>query len=409
MDLAIIIGITLIMLGVILVIYAITNPSDPDEDLDNSNGTADAAANRALETTNNRIRRGTARAHDYFRRGRIRQLNILQNNIRDPDTVNELAIDYNDALDRTEGPDLLTNIIIAGVAQFIDLQPHRNTHTHGLHNLQHTLNHVNVQTAEQRVKNAEAATENRLDAVTLAMTQAATARSDSQNVHDSSVNNNLKSTIKTLQNSRGDFSTQEQNRSIDELSRYVYSKDNSKASQVLDIMKNGQTVHTFGINEREILSLAWERTKHPDNAHVKTSLQEAFVDALADAVEHGEPVCPNGRSARVLGSGVTIDVNPSIGALHTAQDIRREIFNDIKKMFDEKIAAASIQTSDNDLKQLGLNYLGQSDEEINPETERKLHEELKLEVKNIIERHPDLTVTDRKRTQDEAEIYLGIE
>lgn len=404
MNFPILVGILLVLIGILILVCAF-NREDPDVDLDNSVGAFDDLAERAFVITNDRITRGRATAADYYRRGRIRQLNVLQNNIQDPTTIDELVADYDTALDQAIIDNVITDTIIAGVAQFIGVQrPVMGNNI--INNLNTVMTNVNKQTAESRIIHANEAAENRLEAVNIAMTEAAATRSDSQNVHDTSVNNNLRSTISLLKNSAGEYNEKQ---SIMEVAKYVRDHGTNNANRVLEIMLEGNIVHTFGISEREILSLVWERTKSPENSHVKDSLREALLDALNDSVEHGSPVCSNGRSARVLGSGVTIDVNPQIGALNTTQDIRREIFNDIKKMFDETIASASIQDNDQDLKTLGNVYLGKSDADINPATEQKLHEEIKKSVSEIINRYPTLTPVDRKRTQDEAEIYLGIE
>jgi hypothetical protein len=404
LNILVIVGAVIILVGILILINAF---SDHDIDLDDA-GPYEERANQILARVERRIAGGHATAADYYRRGRIRQIAVLNNEIQDQTTINELTVDYDTALDQAILNEVITDTIIAGVAQFIGVQRPAMGNI-AINNLTNTMTHVNKQTAENRIEHAEEVTENRLDAVNLAITEAAATRSDSQNVHDTAVNNNLRQTIQLLKSSAEANVDYNELESIHEAATYVRAHGTNNANRVLEIMLQGGIVHTFGINEREILSLVWERTKAPENSNVSEGLREALLDALNDAVEHGQPVCANGRSARVLGSGVTIDSDSRIGALNTTQDIRREIFNEIKKMFDDTIASAAIQDSDNDLKTLGEVYLGKSDREINPTTEQRLQEQLKTELRAIVDKYPTLTPTDRSRTIDEAEIYLGID
>ena len=67
-----------------------------------------------------------------------------------------------------------------------------------------------------------------------------------------------------------------------------------------EIERKNQLIGSAGITEVELMGLVWNRIHHEDNKDRTRVLHENLLDELSDAIEHGKPVCAQGRFNRVL-------------------------------------------------------------------------------------------------------------
>lgn len=135
------------------------------------------------------------------------------------------------------------------------------------------------------------------------------AGSDSQNVHDSGIQNGLAKFVKDLAG-RYPMSS----RSVSDALREVRQQVNSaplevatRAEQVLDRIESsvGTMVKT-GLSEADTLALVWH---HAQRFEAAPQLRENIVTQLAESIEHGQPVCTTGRMTRLAAAFEGIDPN----------------------------------------------------------------------------------------------------
>lgn len=106
-------------------------------------------------------------------------------------------------------------------------------------------------------------------------------------------------------------------------------------------MMSGDLVTGLGGSEREILTRTFNRVMAPENAKNKTSLMNAFMDSLADSVEHGHLVCTTGRCTRVLNSLNVLDANPEIAKPPiTMEMLRSEVLTKSGRILERELANA---------------------------------------------------------------------
>lgn len=169
------------------------------------------------------------------------------------------------------------------------------------------------------------------DIAVAALTNAIKHTNDAQNVHDSSVNNELRAVLARMAPGNARLALSEARQ---------HAANNPRALQALKMVANATYISPFDTDELDIFARVWNRTKEPGNNTKQAT--EAVITALADCVENGKLVCVNGRCARLLSSLVTIDHDPVIAAgAMTTEAHRNEIYSQVSRAVDKRVAEAS--------------------------------------------------------------------
>lgn len=159
-------------------------------------------------------------------------------------------------------------------------------------------------------------------------------RNDSQNAHDSGVQRGMKNTIDKLRDlNRYNQYAKTPDKTFQEIKEYIQKATNltkqnrSRALITLDKMMRGGNaqISETGTNEREIMSMVWNRIHSNANKKNTDNLKESLALQLADGATNGTPVCPSGRVTRVLSSLDKIDADPTMGELKPKWALKEEL------------------------------------------------------------------------------------
>lgn len=166
-------------------------------------------------------------------------------------------------------------------------------------------------------------------------------QSDSQNVHDSAVYEELREQF---------FKIREENakipnaglRNFNEVSNWLkvrYEGDTAKStavSKVLDHLNNNYSVTALpGVREQDIIVAVWKRAYDQENTDRFNDIREAIGDAVLDCIEGGSVVCMSGRTSKIWQALAKLDKDPQIGTLKTKQVLRNEIYELSAKIVDD--------------------------------------------------------------------------
>lgn len=157
---------------------------------------------------------------------------------------------------------------------------------------------------------------------------------DTQNVHDSILNNKVGEHYKRL---KGINSPEPVNIDtiIQNLSADPKAFEFNNAIKMLQYIKehNAHIVKLDNDTEPQFVCEVWKQASRRPTA--KTS----FIESLDESWNKGIPTCATGRVARVLQSQAhTIPEDPTIGVLKTREAIRNEIFNSSSHMLSQGLA-----------------------------------------------------------------------
>jgi len=160
--------------------------------------------------------------------------------------------------------------------------------------------------------------------------------SDSQNVHDTNINNELRQNYEYICSKNHDKFLW----NINDMCNYfehIYTsefsnpeiKNISNALAMLEhININGSPlIIKLNVSEKEFMSHIFTKIFNESNHHKKKILFENLLLNLSDSYSNGKPVCVTGRISRVLSSFTDMeDEVPNLGMLKTKPAIRNEIF-----------------------------------------------------------------------------------
>lgn len=199
-----------------------------------------------------------------------------------------------------------------------------------------TINDIHTKTIKDTVAKAMQTADSGTDAAHAALASAVKWTDDRQNVHDTSVNNDLRQTLAFIRDPAVDAV-----RCLHEISAEIKragrsteisTEKRARAEQALERAAHGDFISTYSSREDDILAAVWNRSKSATND--ESSIKSAVVDALADCVEGGTLVCINGRCSRYLGALAGVDTNPAVGRAATAEAYKNEAFGDVQKVVD---------------------------------------------------------------------------
>ncbi len=166
-------------------------------------------------------------------------------------------------------------------------------------------------------------------------------QSDSQNVHDAAVYEELNyqiNKIRTDNNKISDIHLHNYDEAVNWL-RVRYKNDpvkTARVNQVINILNDNNPVGILpGINEKDIITTVWQRTFDPANKKNAQQMREAMGEAVLDCVERDHVVCMAGRASKMWQALARLDKDDDVGVLKTKQVIRNEIYQKAAKIVDD--------------------------------------------------------------------------
>ncbi len=387
-------------------------------------GVFDAAAREALKETN---RITNPRAIDHFRSGNILRYNLREGRHDNRRYRDWIATEYINTLTQlvreplTDGANndfMLHNIEEFGgnIANQLTEEELQDQILLGFFDAIHN----NVPAArkdivEARAADAQATAKNRAEAVNIALDSATKYTSDSQNVHDSCVNKDLRETLRKLKQSASNTKL-DAGQCIDEAIEYIndtYARDTARSTKaqnalrVLNTVRQGTPISTFADTEDRIFAYTWKRCEHPNNAGNEDKMREAVVNALADSIENGNQVCINGRTSHILNSLATLDYDPALGSAMTFEAYRNQIFQETKDIINNEIENAKA-SADDKLRAVGEAY-ETGDVSADTAADAQFKESIKTRIDNNVDTYKDkLSDNDRDNIKQECYVYATL-
>jgi hypothetical protein len=416
-----IIWIVIAVIIIVILIVCVYKRKTAADYYNESNGTADTAALTALEMLTN-----ADNPQDKFTRAQLLRYNIGHDDRFDRERTNDVndavTADYFNILDAM-GNGLQTTTDPDFILYEIGAFGNTVGNDEVIRMVDDTASVVTLPTITQRRKEAIADAETPIDSVDKYFTSSIKYTDNAQNVHDSGINEDLRKTlarIRMYETTRADPAT-----AIEDAKKYILNKyvnndtgstdtscNNAKAQRALSVINErivqGGSISTFNDTEDAIFASVWNRTKHFSNANNGDKLRDAVIDALADSHENGSIVCINGRTSRILNSLTTLDNDAIISAsAMTKEAYRNQIFSEARDIITREIESAS-ESPDQKLAAVGQHYLSSDDTEIDPATERKFINDVKIEIdQNLIQYNDKFRSEELKKIATEC--YAGID
>lgn len=186
---------------------------------------------------------------------------------------------------------------------------------------------------------------------------------DTQNVHDSAVNSNLRDTYDIILGDVNNIlkfeSTEFIHDYIDDMKDFDATKKKN-AKKTLDRMMSSNSKISAANNDTEntVLYNVWNRANHSENIKNgnSTNIKNAIVEALADCVEDDNVVCSGGRSARIIASLATIDIDQTMGKVVTKQAYRNEVFKLATESLNREVQK-DLKSSDSDVSKYANTFI----------------------------------------------------
>ncbi len=327
--------------------------------VEGSNGTFDRSAREALQTL---YQMRTLNPADRLQRANLIRFYQADNDVTrlTRDEAILAAGDYQAvlvALQLTDYPELENpGAIIHEAAEFTNLLM-RELQMEELGGFADVANRANVQQIARRADAAIETSNTKAEAVEKFLEPVHTSKP--QNVHDTSVINDLSETLSVL---RATHDGTLYDHSLDECRTYIADKyrDTPKGKTALAVLNQiastGDTpISTYGASESEILNLVWRRCFHEKNSEEHDNMKDAVVDALSDSFEKGSTVCANGRTARLLASHATLDYDSRVGLAQSFEDYRNQIYNETKTIIADEIERGKI-SDDEEIRNMAKSY-----------------------------------------------------
>lgn len=276
------------------------------------------------------------RTNDIFERAQVEPVHIINIQTTIDDILQQHGID-----------DQYLNMRIDGVADI----------TFRNYNLEinvprDTQSYVNTAVAVEQMKQP---TTKKADIIQRVFDASVSHTSDSQNVHDSDVQIDLKRIVNKLNINRNSNAVPQ------EILNYILVSDfdtthKEKAIQAYDkICDHGIRIMAFDCTEQQILDAVWRRAHDPLNKDNQENIRRAIVDALASCVENGAVVCSTGRSSRILSSLCLLDCDDSINKVGTSEMYKNEILEKANRLMNDTIKEFK-ESADADHQKLGQSF-----------------------------------------------------
>jgi hypothetical protein len=400
--------IVFVVIAVIIIAYLLTNKDERmreriSKDISDSQGGADEPALRAVWELEN-IADPTP--EDMFLRGRLLDYNFLRNDetMELPAfMINQVADLYGGAINGLRDNNLNDNFGLNINAPIILDNAEDFAQLFGVPDLLMAVGAAAPMLTEARREEALAEADNPIEAAETFFEASVNHTNDPQNVHDTAVIQDMKSTYEKIRTGLGILD------SLADIERYVARmvKDKAKQQSIINAVvgaRKGERVVAYNATEDEILASVWQRIHHPENMIRKQQMIDNLMIALEESGHAG--VCINGRTTRYLGALVMNDFDPEVGNAMTTEDYKNEIYLAANKLLKQAIMDAE-QSPDEGIAAIASYYNG----DIDDIDEQKLSEfktRLRKNINDMINEYADkLNPGHIERLKDEC--FAGID
>lgn len=168
-----------------------------------------------------------------------------------------------------------------------------------------------------------------------------TFKSDSQNVHDSSLNSDLIDQFRRLVHYNDEEGI---NISAENFAPHTgdQTKD-SRINNVINVIKSNSSVcGLINATEYQLLESVWRRIHSKQNEKNRSKMIESLETQLNEcAVTDTSTVCVAGRCGHVISSLALLDADQTIGILKTKEVLRNELLNDAARIVENYTGSKS--------------------------------------------------------------------
>ena len=326
-----------------------------DKKCQKSIGIMDPPAKEAKELFNNIY---MPDKQDILNYNRIVELNENEGRVENRDDFNQIVEQYTNVID-----DELDWFEIHQIENFVDR--HEDMLNHREHNV--FLENV-IQAPKKKitktVEEIKDTAENKKEAIKEYVNVSKTQTSDSQNVHDSAVNVQLKDGYKELKGTVNSSinKSQIQHEIQEYINKLPIDKKNRAQKAYSTIINNKNKIESLNDTEDNLLYLVWMRSNDPSNKDNKDLLKESVMNSLVDiTTSSNSVVCAGGRCTRLIDSLVLLDDNKKLAkGLATTEQIKNDMLEKSHAILQEKIEEYSKEDSKDDQKRKELSKVAKS-------------------------------------------------
>ena len=174
--------------------------------------------------------------------------------------------------------------------------------------------------------------------------------SDSQNVHDSTLYEELKRQLDIVVADNCKMKNKRRY-AWEEVSGWLRRNSNGEKGEnvqkTLGFLDNNYPIGAMpGRKEQDIILAVWKRAFDARNKKNFNAIRENLIDNLADCVENGVVVCQTGRTAKIWSSLAMLDHDETIGILRSKQMIRNEVYERCAKIVDDYVGESGSASAD---------------------------------------------------------------
>lgn len=307
----------------------------------------------------------------------VETINEINNNIRETQEI--LHDDMNNIIfiaNRRPGQNTLQNIELFGGEFEPALENHERIIQHIAEDLIWQIDELERLARQKHQQHIKSTNKTKPEQVKEYFTNVKKVRSDGQNVHDSSVNKDLRETyFKLLMQTN--CAPKQKEEYFKEMVTYVTNFGSSKSVKTLNhILQTNPIVFSLGRDVRlqDVLTTVWNRSYHSNNKAKSDELRKALVDALNDCEEHGSIVCTGGITGRLLTSLTLLDFDESIGNIQTVEQHKNDILSKSAVLLDNLVKELlESDTTELELKKYAQTFVDMSvdDKSISLETKKR--------------------------------------
>ena len=167
-------------------------------------------------------------------------------------------------------------------------------------------------------------------------------QSDSQNVHDQAVYDDLKTQFYKVRDENTQLANVKNKdwKDLTDWMRASYSHNPgkwAKLTKVMDVISHDYSIQSLNCTEKELIETIWKRAYDPENRNNHDAIKAALADALLDCIEGESVVCMSGRNSKLWQALATLDKDPTVGIFRTKQQIRNEIYDRAARIVNDYV------------------------------------------------------------------------
>ena len=378
-----------------------------------SNGTLDVHAQEALRVLD-AIEQPTAQ--DKFMTARVIDLNGHEGRINNVRVLDDVVSRYMYNLVDDDGLDWFE---IDQIENFTERHQDILFTDPRYETFRNTVQKQRPKMLQVTVEEAKESSGNRAEAFSTYVEGSVNHTNDPQNVHDSAVNEQLRTSYMKLQKTTPPDALKKAQSEIPSAVRRHLSKvenveQRARAENALNKILEGRHNSTVDANERDLLTLVWARSCMNENFSNKGLMRDAVVEALRDMGDEGTEggvVCSGGRCARLLESLLFTDQDDKVVAgVMTTEQIRNDVLERSNKLLNSTIEEFTQKKKNEDpgMAQVAESYLDPSVTP-SPEDEKRFKAVVKAKIHTLINNDYADKLSDRDLTNIRAHCLAAIE